>query len=130
MAKRVHVVGADFSRDALPEGFDSILLSNVLHAAHSVGENQALLRKLQRCLNPRGQLIVRDVFMGRQRTVPGRGALFSLLLLLHTAQGRCYSLGEIRGWLRQAGFSRIMGPRRSSALSFDPDSILIATQTH
>jgi cyclopropane fatty-acyl-phospholipid synthase-like methyltransferase len=69
MTKRVQVVGADFSRDALPEGFDSILLSNVLHA-HSVGENQALLRKLQRCLSPRGQLIVRDVFMGRQRTVP------------------------------------------------------------
>jgi ubiquinone/menaquinone biosynthesis C-methylase UbiE len=129
MARRVEVVGADFSRDALPQGFDTVLLSNVLHA-HSAAENHALLRKLQRCLNPRGQLIVRDVFMSPQRTAPEWGALFSVLLLLHTPQGRCYALDEIRGWLRQAGFSRIRGPLRSSPLPFDPDSVLIATKTH
>jgi cyclopropane fatty-acyl-phospholipid synthase-like methyltransferase len=129
MARRVQVVGADFSRDALPEGFDTVLLSNVLHA-HSVAENRSLLRKLRRCLNPRGQLIVRDVFMSPQRTAPEWGALFSVLLLLHTPQGRCYSLDEIRGWLRQTGFSRIRGPLRSSPLPFDPDSVLIATKTH
>jgi SAM-dependent methyltransferase len=127
MARRVRVVSADFSRDALPEGFDTVLLSNVLHA-HSVVENRALLRKLRRCLNPDGQLIVRDVFMNPQRTAPEWGALFSVLLLLHTPQGRCYALDEIRGWLRQAGFSRIKGPLRSSPLPFDPDSVLIATK--
>jgi ubiquinone/menaquinone biosynthesis C-methylase UbiE len=128
MAKRVQVIGADFSRVGLPKGFDTVLLSNVLHS-HSGAENRALVRKLQRCLNPRGQLIVRDVFMSLQRTTPEWGALFSVLLLLHTPQGRCYSVDEICGWLRQAGFSRIRGPLRSSPLSFDPDSILIATQT-
>jgi precorrin-6B methylase 2 len=128
MARRVRVVGADFSRDALPEGFDAVLLSNVLHA-HGVAENRALLRKLQRCLNPRGRLIVRDVFMSPQRTAPEWGALFSVLLLLHTPHGRCYSLDEIRGWLRQAGFLRISRPLRSSPLHFDPDSVLIATKT-
>ena len=125
MARRVQVVGADFSRDALPLGFDTVFLSNVLHA-HSVAENHALLRKLQRCLNPRGQLIVRDVFMSRQRTAPEWGALFSVLLLLHTPQGRCYALDEIHAWLRQAGFSRIKGPFSSSPLAFDPDSVLVA----
>jgi precorrin-6B methylase 2 len=126
MARRVRVIGADFLRDALPQGFDTIFLSNVLHA-HSNAEDQALLLKLQRCLNPSGQLIVRDVFMSPQRTAPEWGALFSVLLLLHTPEGRCYALEEIRAWLRQAGFSRIQGPFRSSPLSFDPDSILIAT---
>jgi precorrin-6B methylase 2 len=127
MARRVQVVGADFSGGALPEGFDTVLLSNVLHA-HSVVENRALLRKLRRCLNRHGQLIVRDVFMSPQRTAPEWGALFSVLLVLHTPQGRCYTLDEIRGWLRQAGFSRIKGPVRSSPLPFDPDSVLIATK--
>lgn len=126
MARRVQVVGANFSRDALPQGFDTIFLSNVLHA-HGVAENRSLLSKLQRCLNPRGQLIVRDVFMSRQRTAPEWGTLFSVLLLLHTPQGRCYALDEIRAWLREAGFSRIRGPFRSSPLPFDPDSVLIAT---
>jgi precorrin-6B methylase 2 len=129
MARRVQVVGADFSRDALPQGFDTVFVSNVLHA-HSTAENQSLLLKLQRCLNPHGQLIVRDVFMNRQRTAPEWGTLFSVLLLLHTPQGRCYALDEIHAWLRQAGFSRIRGPFRSSPLPFDPDSILIATNTN
>lgn len=127
MARRVQVVGADFSRDALPKGFDTVFVSNVLHA-HGVGANQSLLLKLQRCLNPLGRLIVRDVFMSRQRTAPEWGALFSVLLLLHTPQGRCYALDEIRAWLRQAGFSRLRGPFPSSPLPFDPDSVLIATK--
>ena len=128
MARKVHIVGADFSRDALPQGFDTVFVSNVLHA-HGVAVNHSLLRKLQRCLNPHGQLIVRDVFMNRQRTAPEWSTLFSVLLLLHTPQGRCYALDEIRTWLRQAGFSRIRGPFRSSPLPFDPDSVLIATKT-
>jgi precorrin-6B methylase 2 len=127
MTGRVRVVGADISRDALPQGFDSVFVSNILHA-HGSAENQALLIKLQRCLNPRGQLIVRDVFMTRQRTAPEWGTLFSILLLLHTPRGRCYALEEIRAWLRQSGFSRIRGPQRSSPLAFDPNSILIATK--
>jgi precorrin-6B methylase 2 len=128
MARRVQVVGADFSRDALPQGFDTVFVSNVLHA-HGVGANQSLLLKLRRCLNPLGRLIVRDVFMSRQRTAPEWATLFSVLLLLHTPLGRCYALDEIRSWLRQAGFSRIRGPFRSSPLPLDPDSVLIATKT-
>ena len=52
MAKKVKIVGADLSRDALPKGFDTVLVSNVLHA-HGVGVNQALLIQLQRCLTLR-----------------------------------------------------------------------------
>jgi precorrin-6B methylase 2 len=127
MTQRVCVVAADFSRDPLPRGFDIVFVSNVLHA-HGVAENRALLRMLRRCLNRRGQLIVRDVFMSRQRTAPQWGTLFSVLLLLHTPQGRCYSLDEIRAWVRQAGFSRISKAFRSSPLFFDPDSVFIATK--
>ena len=128
MTKRVQIVGADFSREALPRGFDTIFVSNVLHA-HGAAENRALLHKLRRCLNPHGQLIIRDVFMSPKRTAPEWATLFSVLLLLHTPRGRCYALDEIRAWLRQAGFSRIRGPFRSSPLPCDPDSILIGAKT-
>jgi len=127
MAKQVRVMGADILRDALPQGFDCVLVSNVLHA-HGRAENQILLRRLRRCLNPGGQLIVRDVFMARQRTTPAWGALFSVALLLHTPRGRCYTLEEVRTWLGRSGFSRIRGPLPSSPLFFDPDSVLIATK--
>jgi len=125
LAKRVRVIGMDFSREALPRGFDAVFVSNVLHA-HGVDENRSLLRKLHSCLNPKGQLILRDVFMSRDRTAPEWGTLFSVLLLLHTPQGRCYALDEILEWLRQAGFSDIAGPFRSSPLPFDPDAVLVA----
>jgi SAM-dependent methyltransferase len=125
MAQRIRVVPVDIVRQALPRGFDVALLSNVLHA-HGARENRSLLLKLHRSLKPEGHLIVRDVFMRGDRTAPQWGALFSVLLFLHTPHGRCYSIDEILRWLREAGFSRIKGPFRSSPLPFDPDSVLIA----
>ena len=125
MAEKVRVIGADFTRNALPRGFDSVFVSNVLHA-HGIEENRSLLSKLHRCLNPGGYLILRDVFLSRDRTAPEWSTLFSVSLLLHTPRGRCYALDEILGWLRQAGFSCKGGPYRSSPLPFDPNSLLIA----
>ena len=126
MAQRIRVVGLDVVRQPLPQGFDTVFASNILHS-QGVDENRSLLLKFRNCLEPKGQLILRDVFMSRDRTAPAWGALFSVLLLLHTPAGRCYALDEILGWLREAGFSRVRGPFRSSLLSFDPDSVLVAT---
>jgi SAM-dependent methyltransferase len=125
LVKRVRVIGLDFANEPLPQGFDTVFVSNVLHS-HSVDENRSLILKIRNCLNPKGQLILRDVFMNRERIAPLWPALFSVSLLLHTPRGRCYSLDEILGWLRRSGFSRIKGPFRSSRAPFDPDSVLIA----
>ena len=125
LVKRLRVVGADFTREDLPRGFDTVFVSNVLHS-QGVDENRLLLLKIRNCLNPKGQLIVRDVFMSRDGTAPEWAALFSVSLLLQTPHGRCYALDEILGWLRQSGFSSIKGPFRSSRAAFDPDSVLIA----
>ncbi|HEY2920226.1 MAG TPA: methyltransferase, partial [Candidatus Binatia bacterium] len=114
-----------FTRAALPQGFDTVFVSNVLHS-HSVNENRSLILKIRNCLNARGQLILRDVFMDRDRTAPVWATLFSVSLFLHTPHGRCYSVDEILAWLRQSGFSSITGPFRSSRVPFDPDSVLIA----
>jgi SAM-dependent methyltransferase len=125
MARRIRVVGLDIVRQPLPRGFDIALLSNVLHA-HGESENRSLLLKLRRSLRPRGRLILRDVFMRDCGTAPEWGALFSVLLFLHSPRGRCYALSDILAWLRATGFSRITGPLRSSPLPFDPDSLLVA----
>ena len=125
LLKRVRVIGVDFTREALPRGFDTVFVSNVLHS-QSVDENRSLVVKIRNCLNSKGQLILRDVFMDRDRTAPVWATLFSVSLLLHTPHGRCYSLDEILGWLRRSGFSHIKGPFRSSRAPFDPDAVLIA----
>ena len=128
LAKRIRIIARDFTRKSLPVGFDVVFVSNILHA-HSATQNLALLRQLHRSLNSGGRLVLRDVFMRREETAPEWGALFSVALLLHTPHGRCYSLTEICGWLRQANFSIIRGPVRSSPLPFDPDAVLIARKT-
>ena len=125
MSRRIRVIAVDVFRQPLPGGFDAVLLSNVLHA-HGARENRLLISNIHRCLTPHGRLILRDVFMRDNRTAPEWGALFSVSLFLHAPQGRCYAIGEVVEWLRRAGFSRINRPFRSSPLSFDPDSVLIA----
>ena len=127
IGKRVRVLGLDFSREELPRNFDSVFVSNVLHG-QGPDQNRSLLAKIHDCLNPGGQLILRDVPMSHNRLAPEWATLFSVLLLLHTPKGRCYTLAEILTWLRQTGFAKLKGPFRSSSLFFDPDSILIATK--
>lgn len=128
LAKRVQVMGLDIVKEPLPRGFDLVLISNVLHG-QGARENRALLKSAYRCLNQGGRIVLRDVLMNRAGTNPDWGALFSVALFLQTPHGRCYALDEVHGWLRAAGFSGIKGPFRSSPLSFDPDSVLIAQKS-
>ncbi len=125
LSKRIRIIGTNFISHNLPRGFDMVLISNVLHS-QSIKQNRSLLVKLRKCVNPGGYLILRDVFMSRDRIAPEWAAVFSAALLLQTPAGRCYTLDEVRGWLRQSGFARIKGPFPSSRLTFDPDEILIA----
>jgi SAM-dependent methyltransferase len=126
MKNRVEVVALDVCKDSWPRGgFDAVLASNILHG-QGVRENRALIASAYDCLNKGGHLIVRDVLGGAAATDPAWGALFSVALLVQTPKGRCYSLSEVRGWLKQAGFSNLQGPYSSSPLFFDPDSLLIA----
>jgi predicted O-methyltransferase YrrM len=125
LSKRIRVAGVNFASHDLPRGFDAVFVSNILHS-QSINQNRSLLLKLRDCLKPEGYLILRDVFMSRDRIAPEWATLFSLSLLLHTPEGRCYALEEILNWLRRSGFSRIKGPFPSSRLAFDPNSILIA----
>ena len=125
--KQVQVIALDVVKNPLPRQFDVVLISNVLHG-QGVSENRTLITNAYRSLNYGGRIVLRDVFMNRAKTDPGWGALFSVALLLHTLKGRCYARDEVRGWLRAAGFSGIKGPFRSSPLTFDPDSVMIASK--
>jgi len=100
---RITLTAGDFRTDALPRGFDLVLLSNVLHG-QSAETNRRLLGEVYGALEPGGGLVVRDVLMAADRTGPTFGALFAVNLLLHSAAGRCYTLSEVGDWLARAGF--------------------------
>src|SRR5262245_11118893 len=100
---RITLTAGDFRTDALPRGFDLVLLSNVLHG-QSAETNRRLLGEVYGALEPGGELVVRDVLMAADRTGPTFGALFAVNLLLHSAAGQCYTFSEVGDWLARAGF--------------------------
>jgi methyltransferase family protein/O-methyltransferase len=106
LAARIVLIPADYRSDPVSGTYDAILLSNIIHGENA-GANAALIRKLAANLNPRGRLIVKDHILDNTRAAPAVGAIFSLLMLLTSDGGRCYSFAEIAAWMKQAGLNRV-----------------------
>lgn len=101
LADRVDVIAGDMFEAELPGGFDVVLLSNVLHDWEDpVAE--ALLAKAARALPSGGMLLLHDAFLDANKTGPLPVALYSALLM-HSTEGRCFSVGEMRIWLERYG---------------------------
>jgi SAM-dependent methyltransferase len=103
---RIQLVSGDYRRDAIPGSYDAIFLSNIIHG-ESHEENQRLMAKLSANLKPGGRIIIKDHILDETRANPPAGAVFSLLMLLTTECGRCYSFDEVKSWLERAGLKRI-----------------------
>ena len=106
LAARIELIAGDYRSTAIPGSYDAILLSNIIHGENHE-RNRALLGKLAANLSPSGRLIVKDHILDNSATQPAVGAIFSLLMLLTTDGGRCYSFSEIEAWMKQAGLCRV-----------------------
>jgi ubiquinone/menaquinone biosynthesis C-methylase UbiE len=86
--------------------FDAAILGNIVH---SEGErsSRALFAKLHAALVPGGKVAIVDMIPNDERTGPPFAVLFALNMLLHTGDGDTYTLSEYRGWLKDAGFSKV-----------------------
>jgi predicted O-methyltransferase YrrM len=102
-ADRVSVSAGDMLKEELPQGFDLHLVSNVLHDWDEPIVKQ-LLAKSFSALAPRGMLIVHDAYLNETKSGPLAVAKYSALLM-HSTEGKCYSLGEMRSYLAEAGFT-------------------------
>lgn len=99
---RVEVIAGNLFEGELPAGFDVHLISNVLHDWDEPVVRE-ILAKSARALPIGGRVIVHDCHLNPQKTGPLPVANYSALLM-HSTEGRCYSVAEIRGWLQEAGF--------------------------
>jgi predicted O-methyltransferase YrrM len=106
MDDRIRLVAGDYRKDAIPGSYDIIFLSNIIHG-ESEQENYSLVGKLAGHLKQGGRLVIKDHILDETRASPPVGALFSLLMLLTTTGGRCYSLSEITSWMERAGLSHV-----------------------
>lgn len=106
LEERIKLIAGDYRADPIPGRYQLVFLSNIIHA-ESGDENSRLMAKLYSSLDHGGKIVIKDHILDDSLTRPAVGAIFSLLMLLATEAGRCYSFREVKGWLEQAGFQRI-----------------------
>jgi SAM-dependent methyltransferase len=102
-AERVSVHSGDMLAGELPTGFDLHLISNVLHDWDGPVVEK-ILAKSFRALSPGGMLIIHDAHLNETKSGPLPVAKYSALLM-HSTEGKCYSLTETRSYLTEAGFT-------------------------
>lgn len=106
LADRITLIAGDYRNDPIPGQFDVIFLSNIIHGEAYSGD-QALIAKLAGNLKKSGRIVIKDHILDESRAHPVVGAIFSLLMLLTTDGGRCYSFQEIKNWLELAGLQQV-----------------------
>lgn len=96
MRDRIAVVEGDWSRDEFGEGYDCLLMSNILHGPDSQAEMK--LRKAMRALVPGGLFLAHDFLLDNDKNGPLPAALFNLMV-------GAYSVGEMIDVISSAGFT-------------------------
>jgi hypothetical protein len=102
LTDRFVLVRGNYRTAEIPGRYQAIFLSNIIHG-EGAEENVKLLTKLAANLENGGRIIIKDHVLDASLAHPPVGAIFSLLMLLTTEAGRCYSFAEVAGWLEGAG---------------------------
>ena len=102
---QVDVIASDMLGAPLPDGFDAHLYSNVLHDWDEPVVRR-LLEKSRDALASGGLLIIHDAHLNEDKSGPLHVAEYSVMLM-HSTEGRCYSVAEMRRYLTDAGFTDV-----------------------
>jgi predicted O-methyltransferase YrrM len=104
-ADRVSVHPGDMLANPLPDGFDVHLFSNVIHD-WDVPTVKRLFVASAASLTRKGLIVVHDAHLNEDKTGPLPVAAYSTLLM-HSTEGRCYGVSELRGLLHESGFEDV-----------------------
>ena len=104
LAERIDYRPGDLTTDPLGDGYDLILVSNIIHS-YGPDTNRDLVRRCFRSLVSGGALIVKDFLTDDDRSGPAFSLLFALRMLLLSGEGDTYSFSEVGEWTREAGFA-------------------------
>jgi len=121
LADRIRFEEGDFLRDDFGRGYDVAWLSHILHG-EGPQDCRRILKKTADALEPGGMLLIHEFILEDDMTQPLFAALFSLNMLLGTANGRAYSEAQLRDMLTGIGGRdirriRFDSPNDSSVLS-------------
>jgi hypothetical protein len=101
-AAAITTIDGDMLKDALPGGYDVLLMAHLLHCCN-VEENLGLLKRAHSSAPPGAQLLAVDFFLNETKTGPLPGALMSGEFLTQTS-GISYSAAEVREWGTETGW--------------------------
>jgi SAM-dependent methyltransferase len=113
---KIKTHAGDYTADDLPEGFDLVFLSAIIHS-NSLEINQNLIKKCYYSLNNKGKIVIQDWIMNNDRTYPTAGAVFAINMLVGTEAGDCFTEQEVEEMLNTAGFKNISRREFETGLS-------------
>lgn len=96
--------GSAFEAD-FGEGYDTILLTNILHHFDPAG-CEKLMRRVHAALKPGGKAITLEFVPNEDRVSPQIPAAFSLVMLANTDSGDAYTFAELEKICKNAGFAK------------------------
>ena len=124
LAGRIETIAGDYMTDPLGEGYDLLLVSNIVHSL-SRDDMTRLLSRARSAMIPGGLAVVRDFRLDGSRTKPLESALFAINMLVSTEGGNCYTAEEMKEAFREAGFvrfrTRALSPVASLYIGSRPD---------
>ncbi len=92
---RIGFCEADWEKDAFGEGFDVVLLSNVMHGGGSLAAMK--LGKAMQAMEAGGLLVIQEFLLNDDKTGPLTAALFNVMV-------GAYSARELLSLVEEAGF--------------------------
>jgi SAM-dependent methyltransferase len=106
VAGRYRFVGGDLLEADFGGGY---AIATLGHIIHSEGEERSrlLLKKTYDALAPGGTIVIAEILVNAGRTGPLPALIFAVNMLVNSDRGDTFSLEEISGWLRDAGFEDI-----------------------
>ena len=123
LSEKISIVAGDVFSDTLPSGSDMVLLSQVLHT-YGKADIKKIFGRIFDVLPTGGVLIINEFFLNSDKSGPLFSALFSVLMLLESAEGTTYSKDEITSLLHDVGFTEVSGGDLAG-----PHSYLIAQKS-
>jgi 2-polyprenyl-3-methyl-5-hydroxy-6-metoxy-1,4-benzoquinol methylase len=96
--------GSAFEAD-FGEGYDYVLLTNILHH-FSPADCEKMLRRVHKALKPGGKAVTLEFVPNDDRVTPPLAAAFSLIMMVNTDEGDAYTFAEHDKMARNAGFAK------------------------
>lgn len=106
LENRIKFKGGNFLHDELPDNFDVVWLSQVLHG-EGPEDAARLVKRAAGVLDSGGIMGIQEFIVDDDRCGPPQPALFALNMLVETPLGQVYTQGEIKAMMAEAGLKDI-----------------------